>query len=72
MPLYGDALRTDRQVLRRNAIVQWGGKMSIGDIHREGGLYDKAKGCNYYAFAGIVVKINPTQQDGITVYKRAC
>ena len=47
-----------------------GGKTSIGDIHREGGLYDKAKGCNYYAFAGIVVKINPTQQDGITVYKR--
>lgn len=30
-----------------------GGKMSIGDIHREGGLYDKAKGCNYYAFTGI-------------------
>ena len=47
-----------------------GDKTSIGDIHREGGLYDKAKGYNYYAFAGIVVKINPTQQDGITVYKR--
>ena len=30
-----------------------GGKMSIGDIHREDELYDKAKGCNYYAFAGI-------------------
>lgn len=30
-----------------------GGEMSIEDIHREGELYDKAKGCNYYAFTGI-------------------
>lgn len=30
-----------------------GGKMSIGDIHREGELYDKAKGCNSYAFVGV-------------------
>lgn len=30
-----------------------GGKMSIGDIHREDGVYDKAKGCNSYAFVGI-------------------
>ena len=52
-PLYDDALRTNRQVRRRNAIVQWGGKMDVRDIHREGELYDKAKGCNYYAFTGI-------------------
>ena len=30
-----------------------GGKMGIGGIRREGGLYDKAEGCNYYAFTGI-------------------
>ena len=30
-----------------------GGKMSTGDIHREGELYDKAENCNNYAFAGI-------------------
>lgn len=30
-----------------------GGKMGIGGIHREGEVYDKVEGCNYYAFAGI-------------------
>ena len=30
-----------------------GGKMSIEDIHREDGVYDKAKCCNYSAFTGI-------------------
>ena len=44
--------------------------MDVADIHWEGDIHDEEKCCNSYAFAGIVVKINPTQQDGITVYKR--
>lgn len=49
-----------------------GGKKDIRGIHGEGESYDEMEGCNSYAFVGVVVKINLTQQDGITVYKMDC
>ena len=61
----------DRYVVE-TLLCSGGGKMGIRDIHREGEIHDKAEGCNSYAFAGIEVKINLTQHDGTTVYKRNC
>ena len=61
----------DKYVVEK-LLCSGGGKMGIGDIHGEDENYYEVEYCNSYAFAGIEVKINLTQHDGTTVYKRNC
>ena len=42
----------DKYVVK-TLLCSGGGKTGVGDIHREGEVYDKVEGCNSYAFVGI-------------------